>query len=158
MATLLWLLRHGEAVPHGARPDDAARELTPKGRRQAQLAGRALASMGVEFDACYASPKVRASQTAEHAAAELGVAVTVADELAAGFDVADARVLASAHSGDVLLVGHNPDFAQIVHDLTGARLHFMKGGVAAVELDRPPQLVALLRPTELIAMAGSAQR
>lgn len=154
MARHLWLLRHGEAVPHGARADDAFRELTPKGQRQSALAGRALARMSVEFDACYASPKVRAKETADLAAAELGITVAVADELAEGFDAGDARSLAGAHDGDVLVVGHNPDFAQVVHDLTGARVDFMKGALAAVQLAQPPLLLALLRPTELIAMAG----
>ena len=154
MATHLWLLRHGEAVPHNARADDSDRELTPKGRRQSRSAGSALARINVEFDACYASPKVRARETAELAAAELGVAVTIADELAQGFDVAGARTLEGAHSGVVLLVGHNPDFAQLVYDLTGARVDFMKGGLAAIEMAQPPELIALLRPTDLIAMAG----
>ena len=54
----------------------------------------------------------------------------------------------------MLLVGHNPDFAQIVHDLTGARVDFKKGGVAAVGLGGAPELVLLLRPTDIIPMAG----
>ena len=47
MARQLWLLRHGEAEPHDAR-EDAARRLTPRGERQAQVAGAALAALGVE--------------------------------------------------------------------------------------------------------------
>ena len=35
MAPQLWMLRHGEAVPHDSKPD-AERELTPRGRRQAR--------------------------------------------------------------------------------------------------------------------------
>lgn len=154
MARHLWLLRHGEAVPHGARGDDAARELTPKGERQSRLAGQALARLSVEFEACYTSPKVRARQTAELTAAEVGVDVHEDDTLADGFAAADARELASGHDGDVMLVGHNPDFEQVVYDLTGARVDFMKGGLAAVELGPSPQLIVLLRPTEIIALAG----
>ena len=59
MAPQLWLLRHGEAVPHDSKPDPE-RELTARGERQAFAAGTALARLGVEFDACYTSPKVRA--------------------------------------------------------------------------------------------------
>ena len=62
--------------------------------------------------------------------------------------------LAAAHEGDVLVVGHEPDFSQVVHDLTGARVDFKKGGVAAVRLGASPELLVLLRPTEIIAMAG----
>ena len=30
----------------------------------------------------------------------------------------------------VLVVGHEPDFSQVVYDLTGARIDFKKGGIA----------------------------
>ena len=62
----LWLLRHGEAVPHGSK-DDFHRELTPRGERQSLAAGQALARLGVEFAACYASPLVRAQGPAVQA-------------------------------------------------------------------------------------------
>ena len=67
MAQQLWLLRHGEAVPHDSKPDDE-RELTARGERQSAAAGAALARLGVEFAAIYTSPKVRAEQTARLAA------------------------------------------------------------------------------------------
>jgi broad specificity phosphatase PhoE len=47
MAAQLWLLRHGEAVPHDSKPDDD-RELTARGERQAVSAGAALARLGVD--------------------------------------------------------------------------------------------------------------
>ena len=154
MGSSLWLLRHGEAVPHGSTPDDADRALTPRGEHQSRAAGRALARTGAEFEACYASPKVRAAETARLAAEALGVGVTIAGEVASGFDAPAARALAEAHAGNVLVVGHEPDFSQVVFDLTGARVDFKKGGVAAVRLGASPELLVLLRPTELIAMAG----
>ena len=43
MAPQLWLLRHGEAVPHESKPD-ADRELTPRGERQSIAAGKGLAN------------------------------------------------------------------------------------------------------------------
>ncbi len=154
MGRFLWLLRHGEAVPHGSEPDDADRALTPKGEHQSRTAGLALARAGVEFDACYASPKVRAFETARLACEALGVEVTEAREVASGFDASAALSLAEAHAGTVLVVGHEPDFSQVVHDLTGARVDFKKGGVAAVRLGAAPELLVLLRPTEIVAMAG----
>jgi phosphohistidine phosphatase len=55
----------------------------------------------------------------------------------------------------VLVIGHEPDFSQIVHDLTGARLDFKKGGIAAVRLDGARgELIALLRPRELVRICG----
>ncbi len=155
MAKHLWLLRHGEAVPHGSRPD-FDRELTPKGERQARTAGSALARAGVEFDACYTSPKVRARDTARLACEQLGVDFEETPPLEDGFDAADARELLLAHDdgAHVLAVGHEPDFSAVVHELTGGRIDFKKGGVAAVKLAGAPALVVLLRPAELESMAG----
>jgi phosphohistidine phosphatase len=154
MAAQLWLLRHGEAVPHDSKPDHD-RELTARGERQADDAGAAFARLGLEFSACYSSPKVRALATAAHACAALNVEPTAAAVLADGFDRDDARELLMAHDGDarLLVVGHEPSFSQVVHDLTGARLKLEKGGVAAVRLTGAPELLVLLRPRELETLA-----
>jgi phosphohistidine phosphatase len=151
MANQLWLLRHGEAEPHGTRPD-AERRLTPRGEDQARAAGAALAALELSFQHIYTSPKVRARETARLAAQALGVEPIDVAGLAEGFGADDARDLLRTVEADerVLIVGHNPDFAQIVHDLTGARVDFKKGGVAGVRLDGTRgELVALLRPREL---------
>ena len=153
MASFLWMLRHGEAMPHGSESDDADRALTPKGEHQSRTAGRALARAGAEFEACYTSPKVRALETARLACEALGVDVATTDDVV-GLDAGAATTLAEAHEGNVLIVGHEPDFSQVVHDLTGARVDFKKGGVVAVRLGSAPELLVLLRPTELMAMAG----
>src|SRR5919199_723114 len=96
MPAQLWLLRHGEAVPHEAQPD-ADRELTARGERQAEAAGAALARLGVEFAACYTSPKVRARDTARLACQALNVEPEEAASLANGFDTDDAGELLLAH-------------------------------------------------------------
>jgi phosphohistidine phosphatase len=152
----LWFLRHGEAIPHGAKAD-SDRELTPRGERQAEAAGRGLARLGVEFEVCYSSPKVRARDTARLACERLGTNFEDVSSMAAGFDVDDLRELLHAHEEDVrlLFVGHEPDFSQIVHDLTGARLDLKKGGVAALRIEgATAELLALLRPRELESLAG----
>jgi phosphohistidine phosphatase len=151
MANQLWLLRHGEAEPHGTRPD-AERRLTPRGEEQSRHAGRALAALGLTFQALYTSPKVRARDTALLAAETLGDEPIVTPVLAEDFSVADARdlLLGVEPDGRILVVGHNPDLAQVVFDLTGARVDFKKGGVAGVRLDGTRgELIALLRPREL---------
>ena len=71
---MLWLLRHAEAAD--GLPDDE-RPLTDRGTRQAEAAGRALAALGVQLDACLSSPKLRALQTASGRASRSGVAVTI---------------------------------------------------------------------------------
>jgi phosphohistidine phosphatase len=155
VAQQLWLLRHGEAVPHDSKPDEE-RELTARGERQSVAAGAGLARLGVEFAALYTSPKVRAFATARLAAESLNVDPEVEDVLGDGFEVEDALELLARHDGDakVLVVGHNPSFAQVVHDLTGGRIDFKKGGVAAVEIERGNgELLALLRPRELESLA-----
>ena len=153
----LWLLRHGEAVPHDSKPD-FDRELTARGERQSAAAGEALARLGVEFSACYTSPLVRAAGTAALACEPLNVSPQPYDPLGKEFDVDAVRELLAAHDdGDrVLVVGHNPSFEQVVLDLTGARVDFKKGGVAALRVrSGRGELLALLRPRELESLALS---
>jgi phosphohistidine phosphatase len=143
---VIYLLRHGDA--EDGNGDDAARRLTPKGERQAQAAGRALTVLGIEVDSCLASPRVRAAETARLACEALGVEVETASELQGGDFDALGLV---AGRGDVLLVGHEPDFSATVARLTGAKVRMRKGGLAIVD---GSTLAALLRPTDLAAIAG----
>jgi phosphohistidine phosphatase len=144
---MIWLLRHGDAED-GQGKDDADRELTDKGRRQSRDAGRALAKLGVKLDACLSSPKVRARETAELACEALGVEVELDDRLAGGdFDLLEL----AAGRGEVMLVGHEPDFSSAVALVTGSRVKMKKGGVAAID---DHLLHVLLRPKDLRAIAG----
>jgi phosphohistidine phosphatase len=137
---VIWFLRHGDAADGG---DDFARPLTEKGERQSRAAGEALSALGVDLDACITSPRVRAVQTAELACEALGLEPEVANELSGGdFDT---ESLTSGR-GDVLLVGHEPDFSRAVGNLTGARVEMKKGGLAAVD---GSILVTLLRPGQI---------
>jgi phosphohistidine phosphatase len=157
MATQLWLLRHGEAEPHDARPD-FERRLTERGEEQSRAAGRALAALEMTFQAVYTSPKVRARDTARLACEALGCEPIEHAALTEGFDADDARALLNAVGPDerILVVGHNPDFAQVVFDLTGGRVDFKKGGVAGIRLDGTTgELIALLRPRELERLAST---
>src|SRR5512132_4027604 len=148
MAQQLWLLRHGEAEPHDARPD-AERRLTDRGRDQSRAAGHALAALHVEIHLAFTSPKVRARDTALLACEPLGVTPVEHAALAEGFDAEEALTLMAAAGPDqrVLVVGHEPDFSQVVYDLTGGRIDLKKGGVAAVRLGSAMgELIILLRP------------
>jgi len=143
---MIYLLRHGNAEEGDG--GDAARRLTPKGERQARAAGGALAAMGAEVDACIASPKVRALETARLACAPLGLEPEVAEELRGGpFD----SLALAAGRGEVLLVGHEPNFSGEVGRLTGANVKLRKGGLAIVD---GSTLLALLRPKDLVAIAS----
>ena len=138
---MLFFLRHGEAEEdHG---DDAARRLTAKGERQARAAGRALVAMEVEIDACLTSPKVRAADTAHLVCEALSLEPETANELRGG--PFDALALAAGR-GEVLLVGHEPDFSSAIAHLTGGKVKLRKGGLAIVD---GSTLLALLRPHDL---------
>jgi phosphohistidine phosphatase len=146
---MLWLLRHAEAAD--GYPDDE-RPLTDRGMRHAEAAGIALARLGTHIDVCLSSPKLRAVQTAERACEHLGVPVTIEPRLAGEpFDVHEL----TDGLGDVLLVGHDPSFTLTLHDLTGAQARMRKGGLAGIAKG---ELVALLRPTELCAIAYAEEK
>ena len=144
---VIWLLRHGDAE-HTEGKADAERELTTKGERQARAAGQALKQLGVKLDVCLTSPKVRARQTAELACKELGVKVEEDERLAGGdFD----PLKLAAGRGEVMMVGHEPDFSGAVALATGSRVKLRKGGIAAID---DHLLHALCRPKDLSAIAG----
>jgi phosphohistidine phosphatase len=142
---VVWLLRHGDAADGSP---DSERPLTPKGEKQARAAGAALKALGVTMDACLASPKVRAADTARLACEALGIDPRLEPKLAGG--PFDAEALAAGLGDNVLFVGHDPDFSMAVHALTGAQVRMKKGGLAGVEKG---ELMALLRPSELAAIA-----
>ncbi len=96
--------------------------------------------------------------TAQLACRALNIEPQVADVLADGFTADDAFELLLAHGEDarVLVVGHDPSFTQVVHDMTGGRVDFKKGGVTVVRAERTSaELLALLRPRELESLARS---
>ena len=145
---MIWLLRHGDAEDGAGKPD-AERELTEKGERQSRDAGKALKALGVELDVCLTSPKVRAKQTAELACESLDCPIEEDERLAGGdFDPLEV----SAGRGEVMLVGHEPDFSGAVALVTGSRVKMKKGGVAALD---DHILHVLLRPKDLKAIAAS---
>ena len=144
---VIWLLRHGDAADGSP---DAERPLTPKGEGQSRAAGAALAALGVALDACLASPKVRAADTARLVCEQLdGVEVRLEPKLAGG--PIEAESLASGLGEEVLLVGHDPDFSMAVHRMTGAQVRLKKGGLAGVHKG---ELIVLLRPIELEALGA----
>lgn len=144
---MIWLLRHGDAEAGDGKPD-AERDLTEKGERQSQVAGEALKELGVALDVCLTSPKVRAKRTAELACEQLGVSVEEDERLAGGdfdpLEVAGGR-------GEVMLVGHEPDFSSAVAQATDSRVKMKKGGIAAID---DHVLHVLLRPKDLKAIAS----
>jgi phosphohistidine phosphatase len=113
----LVVLRHAKAEPFAAR--DHARELTARGLREAEAAGRYLAERGLVPDHAVVSSaaRTRATWTAmEHA---LGPGVDVVHDEAVysgGVDVALEALGAVPETARlVLLVGHQPTVGQLAH-------------------------------------------
>ena len=137
---LLHFLRHADAGdPDAWSGPDAARPLSDKGRKQSKRLGEHLASVGFEADAIVTSPKVRAAQTAEIVGEPLGIEPSVDDRLAGGLDLhgLDAVLRDAGDPGRVVVVGHDPDFSDLLSELVGTGLEMKKGAFASVEVERP---------------------
>ncbi|KII37956.1 MULTISPECIES: phosphohistidine phosphatase SixA [Pseudomonas] len=131
----LWVLRHGEAVPHGSRPHDSERELTEHGRKEVLSSAAKL--IGQPLTAIYASPYLRAQQTAQLVREALGFEpeIRTVEWLTPDTDpdkVAEQMVAVS----DVLLVSHNP--------LVGNLLSYLQHGAG-----HPPERVSTAGLAEL---------
>ncbi|WP_051471412.1 SixA phosphatase family protein [Patulibacter minatonensis] len=149
----LLLLRHGTAEDRGPSGGDADRDLVAKGEAQARAAGVALAALGLTPDVVLASPKVRAWRTALLACEALGGA-PVEHPAVVGLD-RDEALLAAGLGDRVLVVGHEPDLSQTVHDLTGARIRMRKAAVAVIAVQGSrAELRALLGPDVLSRVRG----
>lgn len=136
----LFLLRHTTAAD--SAPSDAARALTTTGQEEARLAGAGLATQGAAPKLIFASPLLRARQTAEIAARAMNFAGTVAilDELSNDHTTVELLHALKRHStaDEILLVGHMPSLAGHVAALIGADSDedyaFGKGGAAYVDM------------------------
>jgi len=137
-ATELHLLRHAHAGdPEGWTGDDATRPLSPKGEGQAERLGAFLAGVGFRPDAIVSSPKLRARQTAEIVARHLGLDVRLDERLAGAFDAAtvDSVLAGLGHPARPVLVGHDPDFSELLGFLAGTnRVTMKKGAFARIDV------------------------
>lgn len=139
--TELYFLRHADAGdPMAWHDDDAKRPLSDKGEKQADRLGRFLAGVGFRPDAVITSPKIRAAQTAEIVVGHLKITVAVDDRLAGALD-SDALAAVLRDAGDPsrpVVVGHDPDFSELLAELCGATaLPMRKGALARVDIESP---------------------
>jgi phosphohistidine phosphatase len=137
----VYFLRHGSAVEPGAwSGSESSRPLTPKGEEAITGEGRRMAGLGMEFGVILSSPYARALSTAELVARALGRPGKAKAEprLAPGFGAAALKEILDERRGldSILLVGHEPDFSEIISELTGGSLlEVKKGSLAMVEID-----------------------
>jgi phosphohistidine phosphatase len=137
----LYLLRHADAGdPAAWRGPDADRPLSSKGEKQSERLGSFLLGIGLRPDAILTSPKLRASQTAERVGDRLGIEVHADSRLAGGVDLETAEAVLR-DAGDpvrVVLVGHDPDFSELVATLCDAgNAGLKKGALARIDAARP---------------------
>lgn len=169
----LYILRHGIAVDLGPEHPgpDSTRPLTAKGQKKMGRIAKAMKSMELSFDVILSSPYLRAKQTAEIVAAELGAQakLVLGDELVAEQNPSSViKRLVKHHlqQENVLLVGHEPCLSALISELISGRpdlnIQMKKGGlcklsVAALEQCSKAPLATLewlLTPKQLAAMAS----
>ena len=163
--TALHLLRHAHAGdPAKYRGDDAERPLSDKGRRQASALAKLLVALprGEAPDLFITSPRLRSVQTAEIVAKALGVPVATDERLAEPLDldaVADI-LLAAGPAERPCIVGHDPDFSELLGALLGTRaIPMRKGAIARVDIAGPRLALGrgtlrFLLPPELVPGAS----
>jgi len=135
----LHLLRHAHAGdPAKWDGDDAARPLSEKGRRQAKDLGGLLAVIDEPPDLFITSPKVRAVQTAEIVAKAMRnrVKVVVDDRLAGALDPVTVNAIldAAGNAFRPCIVGHDPDFSELLGEFIGtAPIPMRKASLARID-------------------------
>ena len=137
----VYLSRHSLAVDPDFTADDAERHLTDAGRERARNVGCALKAAGAAPDMILTSPLVRAVQTAELYAAELGYErqVEVLRSLAPGFPPRVAAQELPSRGVDLLLVGHEPGISMLGAFLVSQPSFppFRPGQVCLIERGQP---------------------
>ena len=133
----LWLARHGEAVDPDSRTSDFERTLTATGRRQLAGTTQWLVARVQRPDLILYSPLVRARQTAETIAAEIGddVVVRVEHALAPGIEIGNLlKQISDSMSQVVVCVGHQPDMSHCLAQIIGGgSIQYLPGTIAGVE-------------------------
>jgi len=162
----LYLMRHGIALPADdpSVAHDGDRPLTPKGIKRTRKAARGLRRLNIPFDVILTSPVLRARQTADAVAGELGAEALVKEisSLAPASTVDHLLFGLTRYKNHehLLLVGHEPLLSNALSHLLGGKsarsvhVEFKKGALCRVEIDdlppsNPGKLHWLLTPKQL---------
>jgi phosphohistidine phosphatase len=131
----LYFLRHGEADwPNWDRPDDE-RPLTERGKKEMRKVAKFLRELDIPLDDILSSPLPRACQTAEIVADRFNLHVREKETLGGGFNLTGLKELIQEYPVEnLMIVGHEPNFTEVISKLTGADCKLSKGGIALVEL------------------------
>jgi phosphohistidine phosphatase len=135
----LHVLRHAHAGnPERWHGDDAERPLSDKGRKQAERLAKLLEDADEAPDLFITSPKVRAEETAQIVAKRLGAPVAVDRRLGGALDLGTLSDVLLAHPDTErpCVVGHDPDFSELLGELLGiANMPMRKAAIARVDVE-----------------------
>ncbi len=164
----LYILRHAIAVARqaAANGSDEERPLTDQGAAKLRRVVRGMKALGLSFDRILTSPYLRALQTAEIVAAEMGLPKKVerTAHLAPEGDPRALMALLQSRRGEqrsVLVVGHEPYLSELISVLvsgsTGPAVTMKKAGLCKLTLEAPrygrcARLEWLLAPAHLQRM------
>lgn len=139
----LYILRHGIAVPHGAKgiPEND-RPLTSQGKKKMRRAARGMATLDLDFSLILTSPLPRASQTAQIVADVLKSEerVQVMEELLPEKppQAAAQRLSDFKKEKSLLFVGHEPHLSRLISYLVfgneSENILLKKGGLARIDI------------------------
>lgn len=135
---LLYLLRHANADT--PPPEDDDRVLSEKGHDQARKVARFCESHDVKVSLILASPLRRAQETAKPVAKALRTELRTETWLTSGMHPHAALEELRAHRTEsaVMLVGHEPDFSQLIAHLLGlptnTAIHIRKASLTLLEV------------------------
>jgi phosphohistidine phosphatase len=148
----LYVIRHAIAQQLGRKNDfmDERRALTSEGRERMREAARGLRRLEVEIDLILTSPLVRAVETAEIVAAQLGLSkkeIRQTDNLAPGAetDKLFTEIKRDAGAESIALIGHQPDLGEIISKIVqgsdGLSVALKKGSVCCISVtETVPQI------------------
>ena len=135
----IYLQRHAQPQP-GDR-EGSSRQLTAKGRKQAEEMAAFMKREVGRVDIIITSPFDRAVDTAKIMAPALGAHIADTRMLQPGGNpqaMWDEITRLAQQSGDVLVIGHHPSIVDLAAWLiggTGAQMHFQHGAIAMIDMD-----------------------
>ena len=121
---IIVIVRHSKAELHRYGLSDFNRKLANRGLREAPIIAEKIQQMGYSPDILISSPAARALKSCQLYAEVFGIPereIHQKDFIYDFFEVEDLRELLSEEAGDkdtVFIFGHNPTFAELIHDLT----------------------------------------
>jgi phosphohistidine phosphatase len=137
----IYLIRHGDSEGISKGLKDSERKLTPDGELKIRNASLFWKNIIPEFDYIISSPYLRALQTAKIIASAYNFKkeIFIDKRLGCGSETESLiEILNSFQSGEIALVGHQPDLSNHLSRLisgSGASVEFKKGAIAKISFN-----------------------